>query len=55
MHIPIVGLSSTHDDKYPNFLGGLKKQGLISEIAFSLLNNPVDVIDFLMWLDSLEL
>lgn len=41
--IPIVGLSHSHDDKYPNFLGSLKKQGLIGEIAFSVLNNPIDV------------
>ena len=55
MRIPIVGLSKSHDEKYPNFMGSLKKQGLINEIAFSLLNNPEDVRRFLPEFDSPEL
>ena len=42
----IVGLSHTHSE-YPNFMGSLKKNGIIDEIAFSLFYNPLSVIFFL--------
>lgn len=41
----IVGLSNSVDGDYTNFMNGLKNNGLISEIAFSFLKNPVTVIN----------
>lgn len=43
MQTPILGLSKSLDPDYPNFMESLKEQGLVDEIAFSLLNNPIDV------------
>ena len=39
----IVGLSTSHDSVYDNFMGTLKKNNVIDEVAFSLLRNPVTV------------
>lgn len=38
----IVGLSESHSE-YPNFMGSLKKNKIIDEIAFSLFYNPLTV------------
>ena len=40
----IVGLSISHDSTYNNFMGTLKENGVIDEIAFSLFRNPITVI-----------
>jgi len=36
----ILGLTHTHDSRYPNFLETLKSNGLIDEIAFGVYQNP---------------
>jgi hypothetical protein len=42
MNHRILGLSHTHSN-YQNFLGQLKENKLIDEIAFSLFRNPINV------------
>lgn len=40
MNKRILGLSNSGIGSHTNFMQGLKKNGLISEIAFSFLKNP---------------